>query len=233
MERTLHRCIPLVRFYCMSSEEFLDKVYPFRELLPKDLASNLLTFYLAPNRKLSIDIQPPRRSKCDSMLVKSQHFAIFSSWIDKKDKLHYNVNNMPYSFNLLYRASKDGITAFHEKCDNKGATIVIVKIQNSEQIVGGYNSLVWDSSSQYKSARDSFIFSFVNRTNVQTAKVGYSKGNQYSVYCDPGYGPIFGGGHDLSFYPPNWTSYPSSYPNVDIPKQFNVDDYEVFQVIKK
>jgi len=233
MERTLHRYIPLVRFHDISSEDFLEKVFPFRELLPKDLFNDVMTFYLAPNKKLNIDIQPPRRSK--RVLVEPQHFAIFSSWIDKKDKSHYNVKNMPYRFNLLYRAGKDGMTvaSFHEKCDNKGATIVIVKIQNSEQIVGGYNSLVWDSSSQYKSARDSFIFSFVNRTNVQTAKVGYSKGNQYSVYCDPGYGPIFGGGHDLSFYPPNWTSYPSSYPNVDIPKQFNVDDYEVFQVIKK
>ena len=36
----------------------------------------------------------------------------------------------------------DGNTsaAFHEKCDNKGATIVIAKITNSEQIIGGYNS---------------------------------------------------------------------------------------------
>ena len=48
-------------------------------------------------------------------------------------------NNIPYSFNLLYRASRDGntVAAFHEKCDNKGPTIVIAKITNSEQIVGG------------------------------------------------------------------------------------------------
>jgi|SRR6266498_3596397 len=117
----------------------------------------------------------------------------------------------------------------------KGATIVVVKIQNSEQIVGGYNPLVWDSSNQWKSTGDSFIFSFVNRTNLQTAKVGYSNGDQYSIGCYLNYGPLFGGGHDLRFHPPEgcWKSNPHSYPNIDIPNQFNVDDYEVFQVIKK
>ncbi|CAI2188981.1 12259_t:CDS:2, partial [Funneliformis geosporum] len=47
----------------------------------------------------------------------------------------------PYSFNLLYRASRDGntIAAFHQTCDNKGANIVVIKIKGTEQIVGGYN----------------------------------------------------------------------------------------------
>ena len=62
------------------------------------------------------------------MLIKSQHFAIFSSWIEKKNDSHYNVKSIPYNFNLLYRASRDGNTtaAFHKKCDNKGATIVVI-----------------------------------------------------------------------------------------------------------
>src|SRR6266498_1643400 len=122
MERILHRFIPLVRFHNISSEDFFEKVFPFRELLPKDLFNNVMAFYLVPNKRSNI--QPPRQSKCvyDSILVKSQHFAIFSSWIDKKDKSHYNVKNMPYRFNLLYRASRDGMTvaSFHEKCNNKG-----------------------------------------------------------------------------------------------------------------
>ncbi len=36
--------------------------------------------------------------------------------------------------------------AFHEKCDNQGPTIVVAKVKGSEQIVGGYNPLAWDSS---------------------------------------------------------------------------------------
>ena len=123
MGRTLHRFIPLIRLYQISSEDFLEKVYPLRELLPKDLVNNLLTFYLAPNKKLNVDIQPARKPKFvhESILIESNHFAIFASWIDKKENLHYSVKNITYGFNLLYRASRDGNTAaaFHEKCDNK------------------------------------------------------------------------------------------------------------------
>src|SRR3954452_7176217 len=36
MERTIHRFIPLIRFSNISSEDFLLKVYPYKELLPED-----------------------------------------------------------------------------------------------------------------------------------------------------------------------------------------------------
>src|SRR5581483_3819265 len=105
----------------------------------------------------------------------------------------------PYKFNLLYRASRDGNTdaSFHKKCDNKGATIVVAKIQNSEKIVGGYNPLFWDSSNNWKSTNDSFIFSFADRNNLQNAKVGYCTNQIYAVGCSSSYGPVFGNGHDL------------------------------------
>ena len=66
-------------------------------------------------------------------MIERQHFAVFASWIDKKENLHYNVRNIPYNFNLFY--SRDS------KCDNKSSTIVVAKINNSEQIVGEYNPL--------------------------------------------------------------------------------------------
>ena len=141
----------------------------------------------------------------------------------------------------MYRASRDGNTdeAFHEKCDNKGATIVVAKIANTEQIVGGYNPLFWDSSNSYMTINDSFIYSFTDRNNFKSAKIGYSNGNKFSIGCYTSYGPIFGHSNDLRFYNGTWNSIYnqySSYPEVDgIPYggDFNVDDYEVFQVIKK
>src|SRR5581483_5971984 len=107
-----------------------------------------------------------------------------------------------------YRASRDGNTAaeFHKKCDNKGATIFVAKITNSEQIVGGYNPLSWDSTSKCKSTNDSYIFSFTDRNNMQIVKVGYSNGDDCSVYCDQNNGPWFGNGGNLGFYDNNWRS---------------------------
>ena len=199
MERRLSRFIPLVRFYHVTSEDFLLKVYPFIELLPNDLINSIFAHHMSTNNRLVIDIRPVITN---SSIITSQHFVIFDSWIRKKDNFYYNVRNIPYKFKLLYRASKDGNTGatFHEKCDNKGPTIVIAKIANSEQIVGGYNPLDWKPTG-YKSTKDSFIFSFTDRNNLKTAKVGYpSTNHQYFIYCYSNRGPVFGGSHDLACY---------------------------------
>ncbi|GBC17604.2 hypothetical protein GLOIN_2v1557755 [Rhizophagus irregularis DAOM 181602=DAOM 197198] len=120
--------------------------------------------------------------------------------------------------------------------DNSVDTFLIVL--GSEQIVGGYNPLSWhpNASVEWKSTRDSFLFSFANRNNLDSAKVGYSNGDAYSIgrNSDGIHGPIFGRGIDLNLYKNVWYSDKSvSYPKIDIPKKFIADDYEVFQVIKK
>ncbi|PKK79387.1 hypothetical protein RhiirC2_769178, partial [Rhizophagus irregularis] len=116
---------------------------------------------------------------------------------------------------------RDGNTpaAFHAKCDNKGATIVIAKIKNSEQIVGGYNPLQWDSSGLWHSTFDSFIYFFADVKNIVTAKVSYSNGNKYSIGNNPSYAPLFGGGWDL-YHDGNGVWYSNnnrnnSYPRID------------------
>src|SRR6266542_5499445 len=108
---------------------------------------------------------------------------------------------------------------FIKKCDNKGATIVIAKVKNSEHIIGGYNPIEWDSSNLSKSTNDSFIFSFTNRSNLQSAKVGYTRIKQPSIYCSSNYGPTFGAGYDQDNG--NWLSYnPCSYSIINTPRSF-------------
>src|SRR6266511_2322029 len=63
MERTLDRFIPLIRFYRITPENFIDKVYPFKELLPKDLVKNIFTFHMIPDRELNVNTLPPRFPK--------------------------------------------------------------------------------------------------------------------------------------------------------------------------
>ncbi|RIA84000.1 hypothetical protein C1645_832938 [Glomus cerebriforme] len=239
MEETIHRFIPYLRFYEIASDDFLSKVYPYNELLPKDLINDILIFHMDSSTKSNGNLRPSRQSKSpicvyDSVLIKPRHFAIFASWIEEKSDF-YNVRNLPYSFNLLYRASRDGnttTTTFHEKCDNKGPTIVIVKILNSDQLVGGYNPLSWDSSGSWKSTNDSFIFSSTNKDNLQNTKVNFCNDSQYSIYCDSLYGPSFGS--DLICLTDGaWGSKLRFYPKIDVPLKFYVEDYEVFQIIKR
>ncbi|EXX76916.1 hypothetical protein GLOIN_2v1872262 [Rhizophagus irregularis DAOM 181602=DAOM 197198] len=237
MEKEINKFIPLIRFNHISLENFVTRIYPFKEIISKDLINNMLLFY-AQNKKLNEDKRPLRQSRCniiDSVIINQNHMGIFANWIYRKEKISGYI---PYNFNLLYRASRDGntATAFHEKCDNKGATIVVVKITNSEQIIGGYNPLTWDTSG-WKSTYDSFIFSFLNKYDFKSAKVSYSNGNAKSIGCRAINGPIFGGGCDLCFYKGTWYSFinghNSSYLKIDIPGSFKPEDYEVFQVVKK
>jgi hypothetical protein len=69
-----------------------------------------------------------------------------------------------------------------------------------------------------------------------TGEVSYSNGNQFSIRNFPRYGPGFGSGYDLVCHcDGNWYSDSGySYPKInDIPNNFKVCDYEVFQIIKK
>ena len=53
-------------------------------------------------------------------------------------------------WNLCYRASRDGWSAgqFHQDCDNKGPTVVLIKVD--EFIFGGYTDQNWESNSAYR-----------------------------------------------------------------------------------
>jgi hypothetical protein len=225
-ERILHKFIPLIRFYDISSDDYFDKVRPYEEIIPEKLREENLKYYLVPGYTSNKYVS---RNYVESVLIKPKHTVCFANWINGKK------GKNKYKFKLLYRASRDGNTAaaFHSKCDNKGATIVIVKIRNLDQIVGGYNPLFWDSSKRDKSTKDSFLFKFTDINNLQSAKVVYSIGDRYSVRCHLSSGPFFGYG-DLyvNYHPDVWYSYMHSYPTLNLPSSFSADDYEVFQVIK-
>jgi hypothetical protein len=237
-KRIICRFIPLIRFYDISPKDYMIKIKPYEEIFSKEFRDDLLNYYMVPEYKPKFNNLKSRNVKdANSVIINQKHIALFTSWIDKNEKKRTD----PYKFNLLYRASRDGDTTkeFHEKCDNKGATLTVIKLRNSEGIIGGYNPLKWDSSNgSFKRTRDSFIFSFTNRTNLQTGKVGYSNGDKNSIICYPDYGPIFGY-NNLYLGNGTWVSNPDnnlcSYPKLDgIPSgSFNVDDFEVFQVIKK
>src|SRR5437764_14766024 len=134
VERSLHRFIPLIRFYGIEPTDFFYKVYCYKDILPQDLIHDLLEFHIVPNVKPKANIAPSRKPnptfELDSSLIESGHIPLFSSWIDKKGSSHdYNKKNIPFDFKLLYRASRDGFEAnsFHRNCNNKEATIWIAK----------------------------------------------------------------------------------------------------------
>merc|ERR1711920_654265 len=137
---------------------------------------------------------------------------------------------------LLYRASKDGAHSgsFHARCDNKGATVVILET-TAGNIFGGFTDQAW-SSGGWSTSTISFLF------RLRPSMKRYSKKNagNYATYRHSSYGPIFGKGHDL-LITSNCLDYATSY-NIggnayDVPKYelnggekfFRVQDYAVLQ----
>jgi hypothetical protein len=100
---------------------------------------------------------------------------------------------------LFDRGSWDGFAAsnFHNKCDNISNTVTII-LTTKVFIFGGFSSLAWESSSQYKvdNARKSFIFSVHNPHNITDKKFSLTNPNS-TIYCYSSYGPLFGGNHDI------------------------------------
>ncbi len=68
---------------------------------------------------------------------------------------------MRVGFKLLYKASKDGFSAFsfHMKVDNRGPTITLIKSAINDKIFGGYTS-VPITSSLFKWVKDEKAFLF-------------------------------------------------------------------------
>ncbi len=97
---------------------------------------------------------------------------------------------------LLFRGTKDGMNSnsFHNKCDNKGPTISLIK-SDKGYIFGGYTPISWCTDNNTKYDSSAFLFTLKNVYNTAPTKFGNPK--SYSIYCNSNYGPTFGGGYDI------------------------------------
>ncbi|RIA99034.1 hypothetical protein C1645_812023 [Glomus cerebriforme] len=252
MENTLQHCLPLIRFYCLSSVEFSRKVHPYQKLLKRQLYKDLLNSYLDPNSVSTDNILLPRNIRNDGMIEsKIVNLSIVSAISRQIDKLDFNDNSkfahirglyLPYKFKLLLRGSRDGFTPkkFHTLCDNIPNTVTFMKIKGVEEIIGGYNPIIWEPSFQkYGKTKDSFIFSFKNK-NVKDAIISNVEITDYALFYKPIFGPYFG--NDIII----WASSESTDYNTifckkwfyekmirDTKDTFSIEDYEVFQLIRR
>ena len=119
------------------------------------------------------------------------------------------------SFTLLFRAARDGfsVSKFHQKCNGQDNTVTIVKTTN-DYIFGGYTSVSWDSSSSYKYDQNAFLFSLRRAGVSSNQRFNIISNYQNAIYCNQGYGPTFGAGHDFVVRDSTTTSFSgTSTPN--------------------
>ncbi|CAG8484692.1 4671_t:CDS:2 [Funneliformis mosseae] len=242
LKRTLHKCIPFIRFFHIHYNDLLSA--PFQDILSKKLKNNVRNYHLNPYAtERQIQVLPPRMSdKLDSDLISFNEINRVAGWIDYRGK-PYAYQENPFVFKLLLRGSRDGfgIDTFHNLCDNEGATIVVIKVQGSGEVVGGYNPINWNVGKTskrdnfgriaYRDQRcytsNSFIFSLTNPNDPTLSRVNSP---MESIYWNGNKGPYFGS--DLCMTNTSiWLSTQRSYERKIIQKEiFFAEDYEVFQV---
>ncbi|EXX52110.1 uncharacterized protein OCT59_021266 [Rhizophagus irregularis] len=236
LKNTLQKCIPYIKFQNLTSKEFLHNVFPYREILPKELYIDLLKTFL------NSDYRPPKNFKVDSVIISNQHVELISKWINKlkiTDKL-----TTSYEFKLLYRESRDesageqndGFDKFREICSNLSRTITVIKVKNSNEILGGYNPIEWKFDGKYGITKDSFIFSFKDN-NIENYVLSHVKNEKKAIYN--GTYNLFGPSFDIDLYlyrdmsdklriGCEKNSYEKDFKEFDLSY---IEEFEVFQIV--
>jgi len=178
-----------IRFFDISSEDFQEKIYPYDELLTKDLRRDIVFYHMNKNYKPKSIILPPRKSQAiddknktneedktpninvdiDSVIINEQQ----ASWITQKimESMKLNTKSQRasgksscfYKLTLLYRHSRDGNTykSFRQMCAKKGPTVAVGKVLNTEEILGGYNPIAWRTLSSFPNLQTITDFNWV------------------------------------------------------------------------
>jgi len=97
-------------------------------------------------------------------------------------------------WSLLYRGTRDGFGSndFHAKCDGHSNTLTIIKAKESEFIFGGFTTVDWDTTGQWKSDPVAFIFSLTNKDNQPLKMTIDRNAVEYAICCNSELGPTFG-----------------------------------------
>ncbi|CAG8447663.1 164_t:CDS:2 [Funneliformis mosseae] len=134
LENRLKDFLPYIRFFQIPGDKLYEFVWPFKKILPKKLKAQLTQFHMMPNTELpplginyNLSLRLPKHN-IESLYVTSKHAAMLNAWINMGENGIKNRDKV--EFQLLLRGSRDGmdVKTFHELCDNKGPTLVLVKV---------------------------------------------------------------------------------------------------------
>jgi hypothetical protein len=130
-----------------------------------------------------LQIQQTRMRKLDSKIIADKNLEI--------QLLELCEFSSSDNWKLIYRASEDGFYAksFHIECDNEPNTLTIIKSKTGK-IFGGFTQIKWDGDSGFKTDKEAFIFSLINKDN-EPIKMKVCE-NKNAIRCSKDYGPAFG-----------------------------------------
>ncbi|CAI2188980.1 12626_t:CDS:2, partial [Funneliformis geosporum] len=247
LEKTLQRCIPLIRFWQLPLEDFNNKVRPFVEILPRNLKLRLL---LSPGTSPS-EMSPILSSNIfhlsNYISSLSNHF-ITNQTNDQTLSPPISPSVIPLS---LPERTIDSTIITHQQAALIACWIDRKSVSESTPQIDLFPIPYIFRDVEWRGTRDSFIFSLTNpycdahRSNnniISKSKISRIKkdGINEAIQLHDRLGPSFGF-YELKIID-NAHQGTSSYASGglkyehkirDKSNYFQVDDYEVFQVLKK
>ena len=163
-------------------------------------------------RKYQIDSKQNVPQSVQILMVQFSNSIIGCKFLTLKEDMEFVqllLTKLPSirRFTHLFTASHHQYSAakFHEYCDDKGATITIIK-SNFKNTFGGFTSKSWKTSSTYDLCKDEHAFLFLINSadkNIQTKCPLLFEINEdefsinSAIIFDDNVGPFFGAGPDL------------------------------------
>src|SRR5207248_11136078 len=122
-----------------------------------------------------------RSGKGKGKLLNIKTKSLISSWINQKNK-HYN-------FELIYCGSQDGYakSIFEQKCYNIEQTIVMMKIKETGELIGGYNQVCRNKKEKFPNdcywieTHKSFIFK-IDENQPDDSVLSKVKNPKYAIH---------------------------------------------------
>ncbi|RIB22489.1 hypothetical protein C2G38_2075558 [Gigaspora rosea] len=135
---------------------FVDNIQPYQPILEKNIWKDIMKRIVDPKRPISSIILPPRIILTPiipmrfSTIISEEHAAEIASWVDEKSTT-YSTKNNPYEFRLLLRGSRYDFACdtFWNLCNKKGNVVLIIKVKDTDEILGGYNPIGWEKPYSY------------------------------------------------------------------------------------
>ncbi|CAG8612723.1 12743_t:CDS:1 [Funneliformis caledonium] len=230
--------IPHIDFKEIHPSDFFQKIKPFKSIFNIEFYVKLLEYYSFNDNSHS-----RHKMNIDSKIIDSEQAFLLANFIKLMKK---EVLNTFMKFELLVRGSRDGfdVKTFHENCSNKGPTITIACVKDTNEILGGFNPYSWGFEAEVTVSptpftlhhpvsgcdKESFIFS-LDRNNLENSI--FSKESKAFNFMSE-YGPNFGTS-DLCLlvnstnkgqcHKKNYEKLIKNYAGT-----FEISDYEVYQV---
>lgn len=250
LKAQLNPLIPIIRFTLLEPEQYIRAREVLNFFLPARRLTEIQPFVHQPSQKNLAD--PPRIQRNDQGVLSSnianrQSWELIKRWIVEANGIADWNSPANLQFSLLYRASIHGFasTVFHQRCDNQGPTLVLVKTSDNH-LFGGVNFVSWVSLEKYSTSNANFLFALKDgRHRHDPALFKCTRDSLHAAFNKSMYGPVFGKGHDLcivnqanvvhsgSNLGDTYTGAEASNSSLAGARLFTIADYEVFAISRK